>query len=76
MTSTCSGSARPCRPRGATIRTDALVEDAGKELAEDPQIKSAFGLVQSLGLGEIPPEVKARSLKVGSAAQRVLAGAR
>ena len=58
--------------RDATVRPDELENDAGKELAEDPQVKSAFQIADLLGLGAIPPEVKQRSLRIGAATEKAL----
>jgi hypothetical protein len=62
--------------RAATVRADDLKPDAGGDLAEDPQVKGAFGIVESLGLGAIPPELKQRSLRIGAATQKALGDAR
>ena len=44
-----------------------LPANAGDGLADDPQVKAVFGVVESLGLGEVPPELKRRSLNMGAA---------
>ena len=62
--------------RNATVRPDELDNDAGKDLAEDPQVKSAFQIADLLGLGAIPPEVKQRSLRIGAATDKALGMAR
>jgi hypothetical protein len=62
--------------RTATIRADDLKPDEGRDLAEDPQVKGAFGMVEALGLGSIPPELKQRSLRIGAATQKALGVAR
>jgi hypothetical protein len=62
--------------RNATVRPDELENDAGKDLAEDPQVKSAFQIADLLGLGAIPPEVKQRSLRIGAATEKALGMAR
>ena len=62
--------------RTATVRADDLKPEAGRDLAEDPQVKSAFRMVETLGLGAIPPELKDRSLRIGAATQRALSTAR
>ena len=56
--------------RNATVRPDDLGQEAGKELAEDPQIKGAFQIAELLGLGAVPADVKQRSLRIGAATQR------
>lgn len=62
--------------RAATVRVDDLGADEGGDLAEDPQVKSAFGLLQSFGLGAITPELKQRGLRMGAATQKALGMAR
>lgn len=66
----------PALARPAVVRPDDLRPDAGAELAGDPQVKGAFDLIEGLGLGQIPPEFKQRSLRVGSATQKALQAAR
>src|SRR5262249_29394024 len=58
--------------RVATVRPDDLRADAGHEIAADPQVQAAFGIVEGLGLGSIPVELKERSLRIGAATQRAL----
>ena len=62
--------------RSATVRPDALAPDAGKPLAEDPQVKAVLSLVDALGLGQIAPELKTRSLNMGAATEQALGLAR
>jgi hypothetical protein len=62
--------------RSATVRPDELGANAGGNLAEDPQVQSVFRIVESLGLGPLPEELKQRSLNVGAATQRALGQAR
>ncbi len=62
--------------RNATVRPDDLAPEAGKELAEDPQIKGAFQIAELLGLGAVPAEVKQRSLRIGAATSKALGMAR
>ena len=62
--------------RNATVRPDDLGQEAGKDLAEDPQVKGAFQIVELLGLGAIPAEVKQRSLRIGAATEKALGMAR
>jgi hypothetical protein len=62
--------------RTATGRPDDLQPEAGRDLAEDPQVKSAFRMVEMLGLGAIPQELKERSLRIGAATQKALSTAR
>ncbi len=62
--------------RSARVRPDDLGPEAGKDLAEDPQVAMAFKVVESLGLGEIDPALKKRSLAVGAATRKALGQAR
>ncbi len=62
----------PAGGRSATVRPDDLGPDAGKDLAADPQIATAFQVVESLGFGTIDPAVKQRSLSIGAATRKAL----
>jgi hypothetical protein len=66
----------PFGSRNATVRPDDLGQEAGKDLAEDPQIKGAFQFAELLGLGAIPADVKQRSLRIGAATEKALGMAR
>jgi hypothetical protein len=66
----------PFGSRTATVRPDDLPPDAGKDFQEDPQIKGALKIVEALGLGAIPAEVKGRSLRIGAATDKALGMAR
>ena len=66
----------PYGVRSASIRPDDLAPEAGQNLAGDPQVSSAFSLVEALGLGTIPPELKQRSLRMGAATEKALGTAR
>jgi hypothetical protein len=66
----------PAIVRSANIRPDDLPANAGDGLADDPQVKAAFGLVESLGLGEVPADLKRRSLNMGAATRKALGLAR
>ena len=66
----------PFGSRKATVRPDEVAPEAGKNLAGDPQVQTAFSLVESLGLGSIPPELKERSLRMGAATEKALGTAR
>jgi hypothetical protein len=66
----------PFGSRTATVRPEELAAEAGKNLEADPQIKSAFKVVESLGLGAIPAELKERSLRIGAATEKALGMAR
>ncbi len=62
--------------RSAAVRPDDLAPQAGRDLADDPQVKGAFKIVDMLGLGAVPPELKDRSLRIGAATQKALGMAR
>jgi hypothetical protein len=66
----------PFGSRKATVRPDEVAPEAGKNLAGDPQVQTAFSLVESLGLGSIPPDLKERSLRMGAATEKALGTAR
>ena len=50
--------------------------NAGADIADDPQVKAFFGVVESLGIGQIPPELKQRTLNMGAATRKALGQAR
>jgi len=66
----------PFGSRTATVRPDDLGREAGKNLEADPQVQGAFRIVELLGLGAIPPEMKQRSLRIGAATEKALGSAR
>jgi hypothetical protein len=66
----------PFGSRTATVRPDELRPEAGRDIAEDPQVQGAFRMVEMLGLGSIPQEYKERSLRIGAATQKALDTAR
>ncbi len=66
----------PFGSRAATVRPEELEAEAGKGLEADPQIQGAFKLVEGLGLGAIPADLKARSLRIGAATEKALGLAR
>jgi hypothetical protein len=66
----------PFGSRKAIVRPDEMAPEAGNNLAGDPQVQSAFSLVESLGLGPIPAELKNRSLRMGAATEKALGMAR
>jgi hypothetical protein len=66
----------PFGSRTATVRPEELGAQAGKGLEDDPQIKSAFKVVESLGLGAISADLKERSLRIGAATEKALGMAR
>ena len=66
----------PAIVRSSTVRPDDLPANAADGLADDPQVKAVFGIVEGLGLGEVPPELKRRSLNMGAATRKALGQAR
>ena len=62
--------------RTATVRPEELEAEAGKGLEADPQVQGAFKVVEGLGLGAIPADLKARSLRIGAATEKALGLAR
>jgi hypothetical protein len=67
---------RAAGKRSATVRTDEVAANAGAALEADPRVKSAFQIVEGLGLGQVTPEMKARALGVGAATQQALSKVR
>jgi hypothetical protein len=66
----------PMGSRSATVKPDELEPNAGQNLAADPQVASAFKVVEMLGLGSIPADVKDRSLRIGASTEKALGLAR
>ncbi len=66
----------PAIVRTSTVKPDDLPPNAGDGLADDPQVKAVFGVVESLGLGNVPPEMKRRTLNMGAATRQALGQAR
>lgn len=66
----------PAGSRSSRVQAEDLGPEAGKDLADDPQVALAFRLVESIGLGGIPPEVKRRSLNIGAATRKAMGQAR
>ncbi len=66
----------PFGSRKAMVRPDEVAPEAGKHMAGDPQVRAGFFVVELLGLGSIPPELKDRSLRMGAVAQKALDTAR
>ena len=62
--------------RQAAVETRRLGRDAGADLADDPQVRAAFQLVEGLGFGKIPDDVKRQSLNIGAATRQALSQAR
>lgn len=66
----------PAATRSVSVRPDEIPAGEGQNLAADPQVKTAFSIVEMLGLGTIPPEVKNRTLRMGAATDKALGGTR
>ncbi len=66
----------PARTWTTTGRSNDQAAGAGQALADDPQIKAAFGLIDAIGLGEVTPELKQRALGMGAATAQALGKAR
>lgn len=66
----------PFGSRAATVRPEELGAEATKGIEADPQIQGAFKVVESLGLGAIPADLKERSLRIGAATEKALGMAR
>ena len=58
--------------RSGTLQTGDVGPGAVQEIAGDPQIQSAFGLVDSLGFGQVSGEMKQKGLLVGATTKRAL----
>ena len=66
----------PAGSRSSRVRPEELGPDAGKDLADDPQVARAFQLVEALGLGQAAQDLKQRSLSIGAATRKALGLAR
>ena len=62
----------PYGSRFATVRPDDLPPEAGRDIAEDPQVKSVFQIAEMLGQGANLQEMKGRSVRFGAATQKAL----
>jgi hypothetical protein len=69
---TAGGRWAPSGSKSAVVRPDDLRPEAGRDLAVDPQVKSALRMVETIGGGAIPQELKDRSLRIGAATQKAL----
>ena len=66
----------PAGARRAVVRPGDLGPEPGKDLGDDPTVRGAFQLVESLGLGAVPPEARQKSLAIGAATRKALGEAR
>jgi len=62
--------------RSGTLRTDEVTPAAAGAIAEDPMVKSAFGLFESIGFGQVSEEMRRKSLAVGATTKRAISIAR
>jgi hypothetical protein len=62
--------------RSGTLRTGDVAPGAVDAVADDPQVKAAFGLIDSVGLFQVTEEMKRKSLTVGATTKRALGLAR
>jgi hypothetical protein len=62
--------------RSGTLRVGDAPQAAVDAIAQDPQIKSAFGLMDSIGIFQISDDMKRKSLSVGATTQQALGIAR
>ncbi len=62
--------------RAGTIRTGDVAPGAAEAVAEDPQIKAAFGMIDTIAPGMVTPQMKRKSLDVGATTKRALGLAR
>ncbi len=62
--------------RAGTIRVGDVAPGAAEAIADDPQVKSAFGLVDSIAPGMITPQMRQKGLDVGATTKRALSMAR
>ncbi len=56
--------------RAGTIRTGDVAPGAAEAIADDPQVKSAFGLIDSIAPGMVTPQMKTKGLDVGGGPSR------
>jgi hypothetical protein len=62
--------------RAGAIRTGDVAPGAVETVADDPQVKAAFGLVDSIAPGMVTPQMKRKGLDVGATTKRALGMAR
>jgi hypothetical protein len=62
-----------CGPwRSGTLRSGDAAPGAAQALADDPQVKAAFQIVDSIGFGGVSEEMKQKSLAIGATTKRAL----
>ena len=62
--------------RSGIVRTGDVPQAEAKAVGDDPQVQSAFGLIDMLGLGGATADMKQKSLAVGATTKRALGLAR
>jgi hypothetical protein len=58
--------------RSGTLRSGDVAPGAAEALADDPQVKAAFQVVDSIGFGGVSEEMKRKSLAIGATTKRAL----
>jgi hypothetical protein len=58
--------------RSGTLRSGDVAPGAAQALADDPQVKAAFQIVDSIWFGGVSEEMKRRSLAIGATTKRAL----
>ncbi len=66
----------PAVVKSGNARPDAMPADAAAPIGDDPQVQAVFGTIEALGLGQVPAELKRRSLNMGAATRKALGDAR
>lgn len=62
--------------RAGTIRTGDVAPGAVEAVADDPQVKAAFGMIDSIAPGMVTPQMRRKGLDVGATTKRALGLAR
>ncbi|WP_165235321.1 hypothetical protein [Aquisphaera insulae] len=62
--------------KSSSVRPEDIAAGEGDDIAADPQVQKAFSLAESLGLGQVTPEIKARALRMGTATRKALGASR
>lgn len=66
----------PAGKRSSTVKASDLPKQNAEALENDPTIRQAFGLAESLGFGKLDPNIKQQALSVGATVQQALAKVR
>ena len=62
--------------RAGSIRSNEVAPGAVAAIADDPQVKTVFGMFDAMGFGGVSPEMKRKGLAVGAMTRRALGLAR